>query len=342
MILLSRNEFRKQVFTRDKNFCVICKQNGQDAHHIIERRLFDDGGYYIDNGATLCGICHIKAEETSLSCEDIRKAANITNIILPPHLYRDLIYDKWGNIINSNGTKIRGELFFDESVQKILIDKYKFTQYIKYPRTYHLPWSPGITKDDRVLIDTSCFDNQEVIVTEKMDGENTTLYSNYLHARSIDIDNHPSKDWIKNFHAKIAFNIPKNWRLCGENLYAQHSIRYFNLKSYFLLFSIWNDKNECLSWDETVEWSKLLDLELVPVLYKGIFDIKLIRLQEKLTRFGGLNFQNSEGYVIRLANNFNFGQFRKSVAKYVRSNHIQTSHNWKRKKLELNEISNYL
>ena len=66
---------------------MICGAPGQDAHHIIERRLFDDGGYYLDNGATLCAACHVKAEMTVLTCDAIRSAAGITQIVLPPHLY---------------------------------------------------------------------------------------------------------------------------------------------------------------------------------------------------------------------------------------------------------------
>lgn len=43
---------------------------------------------------------------------------------------------------------------------------------IKYPRTPHLPFSEGMTKDDRVWKDMHYFDQTEVVVTEKMDGEN--------------------------------------------------------------------------------------------------------------------------------------------------------------------------
>ena len=53
---------------------------------------------------------------------------------------------------------------------------------VKYPRTYHLPWSEGRTDDDKVLSDDSQFIGKYVVVTEKMDGENTTIYSDgYLH-----------------------------------------------------------------------------------------------------------------------------------------------------------------
>src|SRR5690242_12675496 len=104
--LLTRDEFREGVFARDKNQCVHCGAPAKDAHHIIERRLWPDGGYYLDNGASLCGDCHLLAEQTLLSCDQIRKEAGIEIILLPPHLYDDFEYDKWGNIVLPNGRRL--------------------------------------------------------------------------------------------------------------------------------------------------------------------------------------------------------------------------------------------
>jgi len=44
----------------------------------------------------------------------------------------------------------------------------------KYPRTPHLPWSPGRFQEDVILADSTQFMRKTVVVTEKMDGENTT------------------------------------------------------------------------------------------------------------------------------------------------------------------------
>lgn len=339
-ILLTREEFRKQVLDRDKNTCIVCKLPGLklDAHHIIERRLFDDGGYYIDNGVSLCGVCHLQAESTTYSCSKLRGMAGITNIVLPEHFYPDNNYDKWGNIILPNGKRIKGELFYDESVQKAL--KYgdcldDFLDYVKYPRTFHVPFSEYISKDDKILPDMSFFEGQQVVVSVKLDGENSSIYSNYFHARSLTDDSHESRDWLKNFVSKFQFDIPKGWRLCGENLFAEHSIHYKNLKSYFFGFSIWNEKNICLNWNDTVEWFKLFGIESVPVIYQGIYDEEIIK---KLFNpiFDG---NEMEGWVIRLQNEFNFSNFRRSVAKFVRKNHNQSSiHNWKRQQIIKNEL----
>ncbi|MEL7307213.1 MAG: RNA ligase family protein, partial [Pseudomonadota bacterium] len=42
--------------------------------------------------------------------------------------------------------------------------------------------------------------------------------------------------------------------MCGENLYARHSISYNNLPSYFMAFSVWNELNQCLSWQDTKQF----------------------------------------------------------------------------------------
>ena len=107
----------------------------------------------------------------------------------------------------------------------------------KHPRILHLPWSPGISRDDKVLDDPSIFVDKQVVVTEKMDGENTTFYKDGLHARSVNSGSHPSRSWVKDLHARMAWRIPEGIRICGENLYAKHSIHYTDLPSYFLVFS---------------------------------------------------------------------------------------------------------
>lgn len=326
--LLTRDDFRNAVFERDGHKCVLCSEPAQDAHHIIERRLFSDGGYYLDNGASVCGQCHIKCEETTISVENVRDAAGIRKVMLPEHFYYDLRYDKWGNIFLPNGQRLRGELFEDESVQKILkqgkfLDD--FTHHVKYPRTLHLKWSPGLTKDDRVHKTHEQWENKEVIVGLKMDGENTSMYQDHIHARSVNSGSHESRNRVKAFHAQIQGDIPWGWRICGENLYAKHSIHYTDLTSYFIGFGVWDDKNYCLDWDETLEWFELLGIEPNKTVYEGIYDEKLIRELEN-----ELDFEKDEGYVLRTREGFHYKDYRKYVGKYVRENHVKTvNHHWR-------------
>ena len=325
-LLLTRDAFREGVFSRDGHRCVFCGKPAADAHHILERRLWPDGGYYLANGASVCGEDHMRCETTEISVEEVRAACGITKAILPPHLYADQIYDKWGNPIQPNGQRLKGELFHDESVQKVLSQGGVlglFTNQVKYPRTHHLPWSEGMSEDDRLMPSLSGFDGKRVIVTEKMDGENTTMYSDYIHARSVDSRNHPSRNWVKQFWSRLSGDIPDGWRICGENLYAKHSIQYSDLPTYFMGFSIWNDRNECLSWDETVEWFKLLDIRPVRVLYDGVFDEKAIR---KI--WNPKEWESTEGYVVRVADSYRYADFRSNVGKFVRRGHNLTVKHW--------------
>lgn len=204
---------------------------------------------------------------------------------------------------------------------------------IKYPRTFHLPWSLGRTEDDKTLKSTSQFEGKEVVITEKMDGENTTMYCHGIHARSLDSANHPSQDWIKRKHSEFAHEIPEGWRICGENLYAKHSIAYDDLSSYFMVFSIWDENNNALSWDDTVEWAEMLGLQTVKVLYRGPWD-------EKLTQQLWNPQGNTEGYVVRNADSFHYSTFSDNVAKFVREDHVQPdSKHWKHQEIVPNKIS---
>ncbi len=210
--------------------------------------------------------------------------------------------------------------------------------YKKYPRTPHLPWSISATSDD-VWSDAN-FVDQEVIVTEKMDGECTTMYSDHIHARSISSNHHPSRSWVKQLHASIQKDIPQGWRICGENLFAYHSILYTDLPSYFMCFGIYDDKNTCLSWDDTVDLCTMLGLETVPVIYRGKYDEYVIRniWQEIGSAFPVWETQKpnpisvddfdslsgrGEGYVVRSATSFTYDDFAVNVAKYVRANHVK-------------------
>ena len=83
------------------------------------------------------------------------------------------------------------------------------------------------------------------------------MYRDGFHARSLDTPAHPSRDWLWGIHRQIGHDIPEGWRVCGENLYAKHSIAYRNLTAHFLVFGIWNEKAEALSWKDTLEWAQL-------------------------------------------------------------------------------------
>jgi len=193
----------------------------------------------------------------------------------------------------------------------------------KYPTTPHLPFSPGLQNDDRLIRTLSELEGREIVVTEKMDGENTSMYADHIHARSLDSRHHPSRDWVKKFWAEINYMIPKDWRICGENVYAKHSVGYSDLDTYFYGFSVWNENNVALSWDDTVLQFEALGIKSVPVLYRGPFDLDVL---EKLSKT--IDPLKTEGFVARVTEAVHYDEFDLKFAKWVRKGHVQTDKHW--------------
>lgn len=190
-----------------------------------------------------------------------------------------------------------------------------------YPRTAHLPWSPGASSDDVRAGGLEGFVGREVVVTEKLDGENTTLYADGLHARSPDSAHHPSRAWVKALQGRIGARIPAGWRVCGENMYARHSLPYEELESFFYGFSVWDGDGFCLGWDETATFLRGLGVPTPPVLWRGMFD-------ERALRRLGVDTARQEGYVVRTVDGFAGREFGRRVAKWVRGGHVQTDTHW--------------
>jgi hypothetical protein len=329
-ILLTREQFKEAVFKRDRNRCVNCGAAGDAAHHIVDRKLFNDGGYYLDNGALVCKPCHLLAESTELSADTLREKAGITNLIHPAHIPLTEKIDKWGNQILPNGSRMRGEMFDNEEVQKALAMGNKldlFTDLRKYPRTYHFGWSDGVQSDDKMLKSTTAMHGRRIIGTLKLDGENTTLYRDHMHARSLDSKHNHTRDEVKAFWSMICQDIPERWRVCGENMWAVHSIEYESLANVFYGFSVWNEKNVALPWDEgsdnTLEWFDLLGVQPVEVVYDGVFDeAAMNRIAREVMDAG------HEGMVFRVADAIPYRDFPELAGKAVREGHVQTDQHW--------------
>lgn len=116
----ARERFREGVFARDRRRCVVCTARASDAHHLLERRLFPDGGYVLDNGVSLCSTCHLDAEATLISPDHLRERAGIRAVVCAPGLDPRHRHDKWGNPVLSDGTRLRGPLAAEEPVRMVL------------------------------------------------------------------------------------------------------------------------------------------------------------------------------------------------------------------------------
>ena len=91
--LLTREEFKEQVFAKTNGKCCVpgCDCEAVDAHHIMDRKLWSDGGYYLTNGAALCSKHHLDAEQgriTPKQCLDYMNI-NVTDVRVPDKLQEE-------------------------------------------------------------------------------------------------------------------------------------------------------------------------------------------------------------------------------------------------------------
>ncbi len=298
--LLSRTDFRNGTFARDNFRCVICGLPAVDAHHIIERRLFkaahEQGGYFLDNGASLCVTHHREAEYTNLSCQTIRQLCGIITVKLPEHFWPELEYDKWGNIITQEG-RLKGELYYEMSVKTIL-QGFNFLRHIIFPKTCHLPWSRALSTDI-VLENDDCFAQEEVVLFQ-MDGLPFTSDNNSAYGEKMD-DSLP-KELQKHLLHQLAV-LDDNMIVGGH--YSVH-------QPY--LSSIWIE-NECLDWANTQELAIFLNIPLPPILFEGIYNKNAV-----ISALESHPDPRETRYKLRLKKGFKVFDLNKSVAEYVAGN----------------------
>jgi hypothetical protein len=203
----------------------------------------------------------------------------------------------------------------------------------KYPRTHHLPYSLSVTKDDRISKDVSSLIGIDIVITEKLDGSNTAMVNTGVFGRSHAV--FTKNEWdreVRQLHElKIKGQLEDNVYIFGENMEGIHSIEYKNLKSYFYIFGV-RDNNIWIPWESVVEYSYLLDIPTVPVLFKGKVhsEKELKELVEKLVSESSELGGEREGIVIRNAGMFHNDDFKDNVLKWVRKDHVQTTTHWTR------------
>jgi len=213
----------------------------------------------------------------------------------------------------------------------------------KYGRTYHYPFSPGTTSDDRIQHDYwECLSRIPVLVhTEKLDGENNCLSRYGVFARSHAAPT--TSPWtasIRSYWQSIKHDIG-DLEIFLENLYAVHSIEYHHLEHHFYVFAI-REGNRWLSWEETRFYAGMLDLPVVPEikimetpLVQGAFEKDILQI----TGGGGALDPHDantglpvtmEGIVTRDAGSYAVTDFAAHVFKYVRKGHVKTDEHWTR------------
>ncbi len=221
----------------------------------------------------------------------------------------------------------------------------------KYGRTFHFPFSPGTTSDDRISHNywNDLSKLSRLVITEKLDGENSCLNSIGVFARSHAAPTrHPWSDHLKRKWSLIKEDLEANdLEIFGENLYACHSIEYTELENHFFVFGI-RQGDTWLSWKEVEDWCYLLDLKTVPVF--GIFDLSdfkdeksfreyILSIVSKPSELGSIDFNSKEvclmeGVVVKNCESYvssDNGRINYTdVWKYVRKDHVKSDEHWSR------------
>jgi len=209
----------------------------------------------------------------------------------------------------------------------------------KFPRILHFPWSPGAKNDDRIA-GPDWYDflkDKKIIITEKIDGENTCFKKDGVFARTHSVTNR--NEWASYLWPVYDTIVSElgDFEIFGENMYAVHSIEYEKLYSYFYVFAI-RDKGVWLSWEDTKYFAEYFNFQYVPEInYFTIGEVMedekhfelCIKQCAKTSRLGN----TCEGVVVRVTDSFpdpGDSTMGYNVLKYVRKGHVQTDEHWTR------------
>jgi len=215
---------------------------------------------------------------------------------------------------------------------------------LKYGRTYHFPFSPGTTSDDRV--NHRYWENiqriETLVHTEKLDGENNCLNQFGVFARSHAAPT--TSPWTAQLRERweLLKNDLGNIELFGENLYAVHSIEYKRIESYYYIFAV-RCLDKWLSWEEVKFYAGLFDFPTVPELkVQKVNTLTPESLKDNILRwatepsvFGSADTLleencTREGVVTRNIEEYPVTDFSYNVFKYVRKGHVKTTEHWTR------------
>lgn len=360
----TRQTVREQTFERDESTCVVpwCDNPSVDAHHIIERALWDDGGYMLGNLASVCSHHHKAAERNEIPPQAFWQWLGIATPLLPESVETPDT-DKWGE---SFETPPWSDL----------------REYPKYPSSRHLLplyWhdetlaEERIENDDTGLESIAPFVGVPLVITHKMDGGNCLVVNdvdNPVRARNGTTPEETMKPLYKPgglyWQAEVSETLPDRLEVFGEWLYAKHSIHYGcdcdepcddvgpalsdlvgveDERAYFQIFGVFDTGlNLWLSWPETERVADALGFPTTPVIYcEDDSDAATFESEHEaintLTEYAHDVVANGgEGIVVRRKYPFHYGQFGQSLGKYVRENHVTSNEHWSHRPTVTNVI----
>ena len=360
-----RQQFREQVFNRDDNTCLIpwCEDTADDAHHILERELWADGGYTPNNGASVCNYHHRYAETNDIPPQAFWMWAGIEDPPIPETV------DSWQ--VNKWGDK------FETPPWEDLRDR------IKYQSSRHLLplyWHDDTLAEERIENDDTGLDSLEdfvgvpLVITHKIDGGNCMLVNdpdNPVRARNGSSPEDTMEPLYESgglyWRQEVNQKLPDRLQVFGEWVWAKHSIHYGcdcedecedvgpslseltgvdDDRAYFQTFGVYDKKlNLWLSWPKTKQVSDALGFPTTPVIYcegdddTATFESTHEARRELIAHAHRVIDNGGEGIVVRKKFPFHFGQFGRSLGKYVRENHVKDDEDhWSKRTVVQNRV----
>lgn len=148
----------------------------------------------------------------------------------------------------------------------------------------------------------------EVEVTEKVDGSQFAFgrLDGELFVRSkgamlhFDAPNNMFKEGVE-YVASIADRIPDNTVFHAEYLQTPHhnSLTYGRIpKNHLCLFSVSDSTDKFYNHDEIKKWAEVLDIDAVPLIYKGTID-STDKILEMVAEESYLGTAKAEGVVVK-------------------------------------------
>ena len=229
-----------------------------------------------------------------------------------------------------------------------------------FPRIFHLPYKPNAQRTDLIASEKDVqviFDNDNVEVTEKVDGANSGVIF-YDGNPIIRNRNHflaKGKTGHLRGPAKMQFAPIYNWcyenrdkfetlnnilgfevSIYGEWLLALHGIKYDKLPCYFIPYDLYDsESNQFLSTKIATKSLKEAGFDTTPVLHEGrlpnweIFDT----FCSEKSIFSSTDIR--EGVVVKISND----RYLTNRFKMVRQGFIQGCH-WNERALTKNKLIN--
>lgn len=361
----NRQQFRQTVHAETDTTCIVpwCSADADDAHHVLERALWSDGGYIPDNGASVCNKHHQYAESNDIPPQAFWMWKGITDPPLPDSV-ADKHVDKWGDA-------------FEQPPHPDLRER------VKYQSSRHLLplyWynedtlaETRIEHDDTGLDTVEDFVGTPLVITHKIDGGNMMVVNdvdNPVRARNGSSPTESMKPMYRPgglyWEQEVNEKLPDRLQVFGEWVYAKHSIHYGcdceepcedigpslseltgvdDDRAYFQVFGVYDKPlGLWLSWPETKQVADTLGFPTTPVIYceddadEATFDTESEARRTLIQYARDVIDEGGEGIVVRSKFPFHYGQFGRRLGKYVRENHVTSDEHWSHREVVENNI----